>query len=51
MMDVILGNKLVKAIPAGAHLLLSATSTSAPRSAPTKYCDLLRAAANSRGYA
>nr|WP_325051157.1 hypothetical protein [Micromonospora craniellae] len=36
MLDLILANKLIKAVPPGAHLLLVATSTSCPPSAPAR---------------
>ena len=38
MLDLILANKLVKAIPPGAQCYWSVTSTSCPRSAPGRSC-------------
>ena len=51
MMDVILAGKLVKAIPAGAHLLLAGDAASSPRPAPAKYCRTCSRPAPSRGCA
>ncbi len=52
MMDVILANKLIKAIPEGAHLLLVAQlSTNSPQSAPARSCATCSPPSASRGCA
>jgi exodeoxyribonuclease V alpha subunit len=38
MLDLILANKLVKAVPPGGTCCWSATSANSPRSAPARYC-------------
>jgi hypothetical protein len=38
MVDLILANKLVKAVPSGAHLLLVGMWTSFPQLAPVRCC-------------
>ena len=51
MMDVILANKLIKAIPPGAHLLLVGDVDQLPPSAPAKYCATCSPPTRSRGCA
>jgi ATP-dependent exoDNAse (exonuclease V) alpha subunit len=51
MMDVILANKLIKAIPEGAHLLLVGDVDQLPSSVPAKSCATCSTPTASRGCA
>ena len=49
MLDLILANKLVKAVPPGAHLLLVGDVDQLPRSAPGRCCATCSPPTPSRG--